>query len=123
MKKVLFLALTAFFLSAAQVAKTQTMIISVVEYMEILYGNDSKMFISYPDGKQEEVQLKGLFEVTGLVRPKHLKGNDEAVMKKLNDLQKQGWEIKHVNMGVRPEVPKSSGAGCLITRYILEKRN
>lgn len=98
------------------------MIVSVVEYTQLLYGSDSKMFITHPDGRQEEIQLKGLFEVTGLVRPKNLKSNDEFVMKKLSELQGQGWKIEHVAMVVVPQNPNANQAGCFFTRYILTKR-
>lgn len=122
MKKIFLIVSVVCLLMGAQSAMSQIMTITVVEYTEILYGSESKMFLTYPDGKKEEIQLKGLFEITGLVRPKNLRSNDEIVTKKLNELNEKGWEIKQMVFGVKPEVPNISQASCIITRYILQKK-
>ncbi len=80
------------------------------------------MYVTYPEGKQEEIELKGLFDVGGYIRPKNLKSNDTAIAKKINELQRQGWEIRHVSMGVRPQTPNGGQEACIFTRYILTKR-
>ncbi len=124
MKKVIstlsFLTLLA---AAPLLAQKQTMIISVVEYAEFLDGANSRMFISFPNGKQEEVEMKGLFAISGYINEKNIKSNDNTVVKKLNELQQQGWQIESIASVVRPKVNTGSNnpPSCFITRYVLVK--
>ncbi len=126
MKKIILFVLFLTLFSAASLwAQKQSMIISVVEYAEFLDGANSRMFITFPNGKQEEVELKGLFAISGYINEKNIKSNDNAIIKKLNELQRQGWEIDNVVSVIRPKVNTGNNnpPSCIITRYLLIKEN
>ncbi|KFD39558.1 hypothetical protein AT05_04050 [Schleiferia thermophila str. Yellowstone] len=97
----------------------QSMTVTVVEYASFLTGAASHMLITFPDGNQETIELKGLFSVANFINEKNLKSNDNLVTMKLNELQKQGWKIINVTTAVHPD---NNNSPCIIlTRYILRK--
>ena len=121
MRSIKFLFLIVFFLmsvvSFAQ--KKQIMTITTIEYSEFLSGGASVMFITLPDGSQQQVELKGLFSLAGFVSEKNFKRNDKVIVDKINEYLRQDWELEQVSSAVRDGV---KGESIFITRYILSKR-
>lgn len=98
--------------------KKQVMIITTIEYAEFLSGGNSKMFITYPDGNQEEIEMKGLFAIAGYISEKNIKRNDKTVVDKINEFLNAGWEFENVSLAIRDG---SKGESIIFTRYILVK--
>ncbi|MCS6795257.1 MAG: hypothetical protein RMJ97_05840 [Raineya sp.] len=123
MKKVTFGILLAFFplLSLAQQERQQEMmIITTVEYMDFLDGSFSKMYVNYPDGKTEEIELKGLWSFGRYISEKKVKANDRTVMNKINELLKAGWRIAMVSSSTQPRTSEANASpSSILTRYVL----
>ncbi len=111
------------FLPSVSWAQSESlMIITTVEYLDLIDGGASRMYITRSDGKTEEVQLKGLFSFAGTISDKKIKANDATVLRYLNEFQREGWSILTVASYAQPRVDSGIGAPCLVTRYILIRR-
>ncbi len=98
----------------------EMMIITTVEYMDFLDGSFSKMYVNYPDGKTEEIDLKGLWSFGRYISEKKVKANDKIVMNKINELLKMGWKIAMVSSSTQPRTSEANASpSSILTRYIL----
>jgi len=104
----------------AQAQSKQVMIITTIEYSEFLSGGNSRMFITFPDGNQQEVEMRGLFAISGFINEKNIKRNDKIVVDKINEYLNQGWELAHVSSAIRDG--QQAQQGIIFTRYILSKK-
>jgi len=104
----------------AQAQSKQVMIITTIEYSEFLSGGNSRMFITFPDGNQQEVEMRGLFAISGFINEKNIKRNDKIVVDKINEYLNQGWELEHVSSAIRDG--QQAQQGIIFTRYILSKK-
>jgi hypothetical protein len=104
----------------AQAQSKQVMIITTVEYAEFLSGGNSRMFITFPDGNQQEVEMRGLFAISGFINEKNIKRNDKTIIDKINEYLNQGWELAHVSSAIRDA--QQAQQGIIFTRYVLSKK-
>ncbi len=102
--------------------REELMIITTVEYLDLLDGGSSRMYITTSDGKTEEIQLKGLYAFGGYISEKKVKANDSTILKRLSDLQRAGWSILAVTSSTQPRVDSGSSPPSILTRYILIRR-
>jgi hypothetical protein len=122
MKSVRFFSIVFFllFVSVAGFAqKKQIMVITAIEYAEFLSGGASTMFITFPDGNQQQIELKGLFSLAGFVSEKNFKRNDKVIVDKVNEYLKQDWELEAVTSAIRDG---ERGQSIFFTRYVLSKK-
>lgn len=78
----------------------------------------SKLFITNPDGSQEEKELNNLFSLGG-INFKNIKENENTIVKILKQYADVGWKIDHVIPLTLS--PPDNGAGIFMTRYLLSK--
>ncbi len=104
----------------AQAQSKQVMIITTIEYSEFLSGGNSRMFITSPDGNQQEVEMRGLFAIAGFINEKNIKRNDKTVVDKINEYLNQGWQLEHVSSAIRNG--QEAQQSIIFTRYILSKK-
>ncbi|WP_448518505.1 hypothetical protein [Rhodoflexus sp.] len=104
----------------AQAQNKQVMIITTIEYSDFLSGANSKMFITFPEGNQQEVEMRGLFSFGGFISEKNIKRNDKTVVDKINEYLSQGWQLEHVSSAIRNG--QQAQEGIIFTRYILSKK-
>lgn len=125
MRKLVFLLLLAFLLSGQTALKAQSegiIIVTTVEYLDLLDGGESRLYITTPDGRTEEVPLKGLYSFGGYISEKKINANDSTVAKRLNELQKRGWSILTATASTQPRT-EAGKPPCILTRYILVRNN
>jgi len=78
----------------------------------------SRLFITNPDGSQEEKELNNLFSLGG-INFKNIKENENTIVKILKQYADQGWKIDHaIPLTLSPP---DNGAGIFMTRYLLSK--
>ncbi|MCS6822201.1 MAG: hypothetical protein NZ551_10075 [Microscillaceae bacterium] len=115
-----FLLVLGVLASANIYAQQEVMMITTIEYMDFLDGSSSQMHITYPDGKSESLQLRGLYALAGYISDKKIKENDKTVVTKLNEFLQKGWRISVVSSSTQPKSPEtSSPPSSIITRYVL----
>lgn len=119
-KKVILTVLLGFFIFSSKAQQQEIMVVTTVEYMDFLDGGASKMYVNHPDGKTEEIDLKGLWALAGYISEKKVKANDRTVMNKINELMKAGWKISAVSSSTQPKSGGGNSApSSILTRYIL----
>jgi len=78
----------------------------------------SRLFVTNPDGSQEEKELNNLFSLGG-INFKNIKENENTIVKILKQYADQGWKIDHaIPLTLSPP---DNGAGIFMTRYLLSK--
>ncbi len=121
MGKILILSLLMgffYFVSSAQ--QQEIMMVTTVEYMDFLDGGASRMYVNYPDGRTEEIDLKGLWAFARYISEKKVKANDKTLINKINELMKAGWKIVAVTSSTQPKSGEGNSApSSILTRYIL----
>ncbi len=125
MRKFFFLPLLVLLLFGKVDLKAQSegiIIVTTVEYLDLLDGGESRLYITTPDGRTEEVPLRGLYSFGGYISEKKINANDSTVAKRLNELQKRGWSILTATASTQPKT-ESGKPPCILTRYILVKNN
>lgn len=123
MRKFKFLLVLALLLSGQWALKAQNegiIIVTTVEYLDLLDGGESRLYITNPDGRTEEVPLKGLYSFGGYISEKKINANDSTVAKRLNELQKRGWSILAATASTQPKT-ETGKPPCILTRYVLVK--
>ncbi|MCS6929705.1 MAG: hypothetical protein NZM43_09430 [Saprospiraceae bacterium] len=96
-------------------------IMTTVEYLDLLDGSESRLYITTPDGRTEEVPLRGLYSFGGYISEKKINSNDSVVAKRLTELQKKGWSILTATASTQPKT-ETGKPPCILTRYVLIKR-
>ncbi|MCS7035293.1 MAG: hypothetical protein RMJ33_04530 [Saprospiraceae bacterium] len=125
MRKLNLLSVFVFLLLSHLTLQAQSegiIIVTTVEYLDLLDGGESRLYITTPDGKTEEVPLKGLYSFGGYISEKKVNANDSTVAKRLNELQKRGWSILTATASTQPRT-ESGKPPCILTRYILVRNN
>ncbi len=83
----------------------------------------SRMFVTWPSGKQEEFKMKNLYSMVG-INMSNLNGNDIMIVQKITELAGQGWELVSVSTGVQSpayDPQGGKGEGIFLTRYLFRK--
>lgn len=68
----------------------------------------------------QETQLLNFYSAVG-INFQNIASNDAMITSKINDLVKQGWDLKFVLSGVESDSGRDDGNGIFITRYIFFK--
>jgi hypothetical protein len=79
--------------------------------------------ISRSDAKTDklnETKLLNFYSAVG-INFQNIASNDAMITSKINNLVKEGWELKFVLSGVESDAGKGDGTGIFITRYIFYK--
>lgn len=122
MKQVLILTL---FLLSIIPAFAQNPVATVrQEYMQVttiesLVGGGlgrSRMITTGKDGKIQEIPLENFFSVGG-INFENIRGNDQIITSKINELTDQGWELTETSTGAVAD----GGRSIFITRYLFRK--
>lgn len=77
----------------------------------------SRLMFTTPDGKQEEMELKNFFSLTG-INFKNVTQNDVAITEMVSRLSAAGWELAYVTSGV---YSAETSTGIFITRYMFRR--
>lgn len=78
----------------------------------------SRLFVTKPDGSQEEKELNNLFSLGG-INFKNIIENENTIVKILKQYADEGWKIDHtIPLTLSPP---DKGAGIFMTRYLLSK--
>lgn len=146
MKKPIFMALMAVWLTAnvnAQQYKVITSVESIVPSgigrSRIIDGNEEKDYREYSSTQTEEdntrnksdrgeirvknfeeTKLLNFFNIGG-IRFQNIAANDAVITSKINALVTEGWELAFVVSGVESDAGNGDGQGIFITRYIFKK--
>lgn len=100
----------------------KVIVITAVEYMDLIDGGASALHVTGSDGKEEHQPLKGLYSFGGYISEKKVRDNDEKIATKLEDYFREGWELLHVTTAVQPKTDTGKPP-CIITRYYLVNKN
>ncbi len=79
--------------------------------------------ISRSDAKTDklnETKLLNFYSAVG-INFQNIASNDAMITSKINNLVKEGWELKFVLSGVESDAGKGDGTGIFITRYLFYK--
>lgn len=108
-------------LFAFKSAAVNTQYLQVTTIESIIPGGlgRSKMIIVYPDGKDEEVDLKNLYSMVG-INFGNITGNMQATMSKINSFTSQGWNLISITANSQSPSDKNN-EGIFMTRYLLQK--
>ena len=100
-------------------ANVQYMQITTIE--SIIPGGmgRSKLMVVYPDGKEEDTDLKNLYSMVG-INFGNITTNMQATMTKLNSFTSQGWTLVSVTANSQSPSDKNN-EGIFMTRYLLQK--
>ncbi len=77
----------------------------------------SRMISVDEKGNMREEKLENFYSMVG-VNFENIKNNDLAITRKINDMTKDGWELKFVTTGVESGQDKT---GLFITRYLFQR--
>jgi hypothetical protein len=84
----------------------------------------SRMFVTDASGNMtEETKMKNFYSVVG-INMGNMNQNDAAIVKKINQLSGEGWELYDVSTGVQSPSKNADGAngeGIYMTRYLFRK--
>jgi hypothetical protein len=105
---------------------TSTAAAQQVEYMQINLIESvvpggmgrSKMLITGPDGNTTEQDVMNIFSMAG-INFGNLSKNETTIVKKLNELGAQGWELESVTGSSYS--PGDGNNGIYMTRYTLKR--
>jgi hypothetical protein len=109
---LLFTVLSFLPLAAQTANNYEYMNISVIESLIAAGAGRSRMLITSPDGKTEEVAMSNFFSLGG-INFGNISENDQKLLLKFKDLAGKGWEVFQVTAGATDNI--------FITRYLLRR--
>ena len=114
-----FAAAVAFKSASPQPAKVVYMQFTTVE--SIIPGGlgRSRMLTTMPDGTKTEEDLQNFYSMVG-INFGNISNNNNAITKKINDLETQGWEFDKIITGTQSPA-ENNGQGIFISRYFFKR--
>lgn len=100
---------------SAQQQQDSILSLSAFMYFGASWSGQSRIILSRPDGKQQQVPLK---RIRSLAQIESLAENEMVINQQLNGLLKQGWKVQTANTAISTG---ESSADMLIYRYVLVK--
>ncbi|MBC7919896.1 MAG: hypothetical protein H7Z75_02300 [Ferruginibacter sp.] len=100
------------FAQAPVVPKYQYMQLTTIESLIPGGSGRSRMLVTNADGNAQELPLENVFSLGG-INFGNIKGNDKAIVIKVNQLTQEGWELS--------ETIAAANDGLFITRYLLRR--
>lgn len=100
---------------SAQQQQDSVLSLSAFMYFGASWSGQSRIILSRPDGKQQQVPLK---RIRSLAQIESLAENEAILTQQLNVLLKQGWKIQSANTAISTG---ENSADMLVYRYVLVK--
>lgn len=117
MKKTLAILFILFASYSTYSQKYEYLQISAIESVVPGGLGRSRLITTDPKGQEIEVELKNFYSMVG-INFGNIRNNDLVIVKKLNELSEEGWELIQTVAAVESTENKT---GICITRYIFRR--
>ena len=117
---LLLISLLAFKSAEDTPKKTLYMQVTTIESVIPAGAGRSKMIITLPDGKQNDLGLENFYSIGG-INFGNVQSNERTIIDKINQITAEGWELHQVTSGVQSP-SASNSQGIFMTRYLFKKQ-
>lgn len=123
MKKLFVSAVFMLVLAGHSIAqKYEFMQVTTIESIVPGGMGRSRMFTTYPDSSEaKEQKIENLFSLVG-INMGDVKKNDADIVKKINEVSKQGWDLFTVTSATKSP-SKDYDEGIFLTRYLFRRES